>query len=70
MEEKMLKQNITRLDIKDNLIDTLKENNINNIGELCKRSKKDLKHLGILSNQADKIEIELQLLGLNLKNSL
>lgn len=70
MEEKISKQSIDRLDICDNAINILKENNIKTIGQLCKKSKSDLKKLYIEQFEVNKIDIELQLLGLNLKNSL
>ncbi|MBQ2937819.1 MAG: hypothetical protein IJE05_02925 [Clostridia bacterium] len=70
MEDKLSKQNIDRLDIGDNAIKTLKDNNIKSIGQLCKKSKTDLKKIQLLQNDINKIEIELQLLGLNLKNGL
>ena len=54
MEEKISKQNIDRLNISDNSIKILKNN----------------KKLDILQFDIKKIETELQLLGLNLKNSL
>lgn len=70
MEEKISKQKIERLDISDDATNILKENNINTIGQLCKKSKTDLRKMQILQNDINKIEIELQLLGLNLRNSL
>lgn len=54
MEDKLIKQNIDRLDISDNAIKISKDNKIITLGQLCKKSKSDLK----------KIET-----GLNLKNS-
>lgn len=68
MEEKMSKQKIERLDISDNAINVLKENKITTIGQLCKKSKMDLRKMQLLQNDINKIEIELQLLGLDLKN--
>lgn len=70
MEDKLSKQSIDRLDIGDNAIKTLKGNNIKSIGQLCRKSKSDLKKLEIVQLDIKKIETELQLLGLNLKNSL
>ena len=70
MEEKISKQNIDRLNISDNSIKILKNNKIITIGQLCKKSKNDLRKLDILQFDIKKIETELQLLGLNLKNSL
>lgn len=70
MDEKLNKQNIDRLDISDNCIELLKDNNIKTIGQLCKKSKTDLKKLNLVQEEVNKIDIELQLLGLNLRNSL
>lgn len=70
MEEKMSKQSIDRLDISDNALKVLKENNIKTIGQLCRKSKSDLRNFELVQFEINKIEIELQLLGLNLKNAL
>lgn len=70
MEEKMSKQSIDRLDISDNALKVLKENNIKTIGQLCRKSKSDLRDFELVQFEISKIEIELQLLGLNLKNAL
>lgn len=70
MEEKISNQSINRLDISEHIIEILINSNIDTIGKLCKKSKTDLKKIGLLQNEANKIEIELELLGLNLKNSL
>ena len=70
MEEKIKNQSINRLDVKDNIIKQLNENGIETIGCLCNHSKTELKNIGLLPNETNKIEVELQLMGLNLKNSL
>ena len=64
MEDKLIKQNIYRLDISDNAIKILKDNKIITLGQLCKKSKSDLKKIEILQCDIRKIET-----GLNLKNS-
>ncbi len=64
MEDKLIKQNIDRLDISDNAIKILKDNKIITLGQLCKKSKSDLKKIEILQCDIRKIET-----GLNLKNS-
>lgn len=68
MDDKLSKQSIDRLDISDNTIKTLKDNNIKTIGLLCEKNKSDLRKLEILQFDIKKIETELQLLGLGLKN--
>lgn len=67
MDEKMKKQYIQRLDINDKVIGILTSNNITTLGELCKKSKTDLKKLNLTQKEVEKIEIELELLALNLK---
>lgn len=70
MEEKIKKQSITRLCVSDNILNTLRDNNIKNLETLCNKSKKDLENMGLLPSEYHKVEIELQLMGLNLRNSL
>lgn len=70
MENKLLVQDILRLDIPQMVINKLNENSITKIGELCTQGKTELKNMGISMNDANKIEIELELMGLRLKNSL
>lgn len=69
MEDKMKKQNVQRLDISDNAINLLNDNKISTLGQLCRKSKADLKSLGLLQDEANKVEVELERIGLNLKNS-
>lgn len=70
MDKKLNKQSVDRLDISDNCMELLKSNDIETIGQLCKKSKTDLKKLNLVQEEVNKIDIELQLLGLNLRNSL
>ena len=65
---KYLEQNIERLDVEIRIIDILKENKIKKIKELCKLSKTDLKEMDIKQKETERIQIELQLLGLDLRN--
>lgn len=69
-ENKYIKQSIERLDIPVEKIDILKGKKIKTLGDLCNYSKTDLKSFNLSSNEINKIQIELQLLGLNLKNGL
>ncbi len=66
-ENKYIKQNIERLDIPVSEINILKENNITTLGNLCDYTKTDLKRFELKQDNINKIQIELQLLGLNLK---
>ena len=65
MNEKFLNQNIDRLDVPCAVIDKLKENGIK---QLCSKNKTYLKNLGLVSVEINKLEVELQLLGLNLNS--
>lgn len=69
MEEKYKKQSIDRfLFIKEEKLDTLKNDNINTLGELSSKTRTDLKNYGFEHNEINKIDVELQLLGLSLKS--
>lgn len=68
MNEKFLNQNIDRLDVPCAVIDKLKENGITVIKQLCSKNKTYLKNLGLASIEINKLEVELQLLGLNLNS--
>ena len=68
--DKLLKQNIERIEIKDEVLNILKDNNIILLNDLCNKKKKDLKALGIEYPVINDIELQLQLLGLRFKNSL
>lgn len=70
MEDKIMKQSIDRLDLTDNATAILKNNQIQTIDKLCKMTKTDLKNIGLVNKEISKVEVELQLLGLNLKNNL
>ena len=54
----------------NSIIQVLEDNNIHTLGTLCGKSKTYLKELDLTQSQINKVEIELQLMGLNLKNSL
>ncbi len=70
MENKLMKQSIRRLDVEDKILDMLENNNINTLGILCGKTKSDLKKIDLIQNQINKLELELQLTGLYLRNSL
>ena len=67
MKGKILNQYIERLDISDNTIDILKYNKLVFIKDICRKNKTSLKQMGLTNQQICKDEIELQLLGLDLK---
>ena len=63
-------QFVDRLDVNQKAIDTLKENEITTLGTLSNYKKSQLKDMGLLQIEINKIEVELELLGLSLKGSL
>lgn len=69
-ENKYFSQFVDRLDVNQKALDTLKENEINTLGKLSSYKKSQLKDMGLLQNEINKIEVELELLGLTLKGSL
>ena len=70
MENKYDNQNVDRLDVSCRIIDILKDNKIKKLSQLAKKSKRDLRELGLENQEINKIDIELQLLGLSLKGSM
>lgn len=70
MDEKIKQQSLEKLKINNKIVTVLEENRISSLGDLCQKSKTDLKNIGLEQVETNKIEIELQLIGLNLKNSL
>lgn len=62
------KQLIDRFDfISEEQIEILKQNNIKTLEQLSNNTRKDLKKIGFENFVINKIDIELQLLGLGLK---
>lgn len=58
------------LNLENDTFKILENNNIYILNDLCIKSKTELKKLNLTQKEIDKIEIELQLRGLNLKNNL
>lgn len=69
METKLANQSINRFDIFDQTTSILKAEKIDTIGKICSKSQADLLELKIDKEEINKIENELQSLGLRLKNS-
>ena len=68
-ETKYDKQSIDRFTfIKEENLTQMKNNNIKTLGQLSKQTKTDLRNLGFENFEINKIDIELQLLGLGLKS--
>ena len=70
LSEKYKEQNIDRLDVNYGIIEDLKNHEIRTIGDLCQKSKTELKEMDLPTNDVNKIHVELQLLGLKLKGAL
>lgn len=68
--DKLNKKLINELDINESILKVLNSNRIKTLGQLCKKSKADLRNIGLENQQINKLDIELQLMGLNLKGSL
>lgn len=66
---KYLKQSVDRLDISEISINILKEKKIDTLGKLSNYSKNKLNSFDLLPNEINKIEIELELLGITLRNN-
>lgn len=69
MNNKYLKQNIDRLDVPMQAINLLKENGIEEIKQLCNKTKTNLRNIGLNNAEINKLEIELQLLGLDINSN-
>lgn len=64
-----LYKDIKTLKINTKAENQLKENNINNIFELCHYSRIELAEIGIKNDDINNIMVKLQLIGLNLKTN-
>ena len=68
MSDKYLTQSVDRFTfIKEDMLNVLKQDNVNTLGQLSDKTRTDLKNYGFLNNEINKIDIELQLSGLGLK---
>lgn len=67
-DEKLLNENVIRLDISCNTVEKLKDNQITMLKQLCRKNRDDLVTFGIPGEEISKIENELQLIGLNIRN--
>ena len=65
----MLEENIEKLNLKKDIEEIFKENNILKIKQLVNKTKTNLKTIGLLGYQISEIEIKLQLVGYDLKGN-
>lgn len=68
MDDKLLNQDIQRLNISCKDIQTLKSNQIYTLKQLCSKSKTDLTKFNLSDKKIEDINLELHILGLNLHN--
>ena len=61
------KQEIAVLNINDNILQLLMKHKINTLKKLSQQSRRDLLKLGLTPAETKKVEIEMQLQGLDLK---
>lgn len=69
MNKKIMKNGVDKLQISKDAINILEKNNIQNIEQLCKRTRKELREMNILQVDIRDIVLSLQLVGLDLKNN-
>lgn len=69
MTSNLIEKSINKINLKENILNILYDNNIITIQKLCNQTKTDLKNISLTYKDIYKIEVELQLLGLNLKNN-
>lgn len=70
MNDDIKNKSINILAIPTRSLEILRENDINVIGNLAKKRRTDLKRMGLDLSEINRIDIELQLLGLSLKGSI
>jgi len=66
MKNKYLNQNIDIIDIQKEIKQLLKDNGVITIEDLCSKTKTDLKKMRLSFSEINRIQVEVQLLGLNL----
>ncbi len=69
MESKYEKQSINRfIFLKDEQLTSMKDNNIETLGQLAKQTESSLKSIGFKNQEIDMIDFELQRLGMKLRS--
>lgn len=67
MKNEYLSEKIDMIDIPKEIKELLRRNGVVTIQELCSKTKTDLKNMRLSFYEINKIQVEIQLLGLNLK---
>lgn len=69
-KQRILEKDIKDLELNNNIVNVLRENNINKIQDLWQLKRKDLKDLNLADTDINQITIKLQLYGLDLNRKI
>lgn len=67
MKNEYLSKKIDIIDIPKEIKELLNQNKVITIEDLCSKTKTDLKNMRLSFSEINKIQVEVQLLGLNLQ---
>ncbi len=67
MKNQYLTEKIDIIDSPKEIKEILKQNGVETIKDLCSKTKTDLKNMRLSFSEINKIQVEIQLLGLNLQ---
>ena len=67
MKSNLLKEDLSILNLNDDVMQRLEENNIMKVEDLCSMTKADLRNINFEQSDISTIEIKLQLNGLDIK---
>lgn len=67
MKSNLLKEDLSILNLNDDVMQRLEENNIMKVEDLCSMTKADLRNINFEQSDISSIEIKLQLNGLDIK---
>lgn len=67
MKSNLLKEDLSILNLNDDVMQRLEENNIMKVEDLCSMTKADLRNINFEQSDINTIEIKLQLNGLDIK---
>ena len=67
MKSNLLKEDLSILNLNDDVMQRLEDNNIMKVEDLCSMTKADLRNINFEQSDISTIEIKLQLNGLDIK---
>ena len=67
MKSNLLKEDLSILNLNDDVMQRLEKNNIMKVEDLCSMTKADLRNINFEQSDISTIEIKLQLNGLDIK---